>query len=253
MSLELVGNGGDVATQPQGMRGRTLVLLALVFLVGFVLSIWQAASEAYGELASSQGDPPSQAGAAAPGLLEALPAGEQTGLKIGLVAGHWKHDSGAVCPDGLQEVDINLAVASQVASILAHQGYDVEVLPEFSRKLKRYRAAAFVSIHADSCDVPDASGFKVARLAESVNPDQDDHLVACLVQEYAAVTGLRFHMNSITPDMTDYHGFGEIDAATPGAIIELGFMGADRELLTTGNADAAQGVARGILCFLRGP
>jgi N-acetylmuramoyl-L-alanine amidase len=252
MSLEPAEGGGDVATQSQRIGGRTTVLFALVFLTGFVLAIWQTAGEAHGELAAWQATPALQPDAQPPGRLEVAPAGEQTRPQIGIVAGHWKHDSGAVCPDGLREVDVNLAVASQVASILAHEGCDVEVLPEFSSKLKRYRAEVFVSIHADSCDVPGASGFKVARLASSINPEQDDHLVACLVQEYGAATGLRFHMNSITSDMTDYHGFGELDASTPGAIIELGFMGADRELLTDGSADAAQGVARGILCFLRG-
>ena len=52
--------------------------------------------------------------------------------------------------------------------------------------------------------------------------------------------------------MTDYHAFREIDPLTPGAIIELGFMAADRELLTERSYEVAQGVARGIACFLEG-
>jgi len=27
-------------------------------------------------------------------------------IRVGIVAGHWQYDSGAVCPDGLREVDI---------------------------------------------------------------------------------------------------------------------------------------------------
>jgi N-acetylmuramoyl-L-alanine amidase len=52
--------------------------------------------------------------------------------------------------------------------------------------------------------------------------------------------------------MTAYHAFKEIDPKTPGAIIELGFMAADRELLTANSYEVAQGVARGIACFLDG-
>jgi N-acetylmuramoyl-L-alanine amidase len=173
-------------------------------------------------------------------------------LKVGVVAGHWQSDSGAVCPDGLQEVTINIDVAARVVAILQHEGYDAELLPEFCEELNGYRADAFVSIHADSCDVPGASGFKVARVAASAIPEEEDRLVACLIQEYSKATGLHFHKDSITFDMTAYHAFSEIDPETPGAIIELGFMGADRELLTEHSYEVAQGVSRGIACFLEG-
>jgi N-acetylmuramoyl-L-alanine amidase len=171
-------------------------------------------------------------------------------IKIGIVAGHWQSDSGAVCPDNLQEDRINLDVASRVVAILQYEGYDAELLPEFSEKLTGYRANAFVSIHADSCDVPEASGFKVARVAASAIPEEEDRLVECLIREYGKVTGLRFHRDSITFDMTEYHAFKEIHPQTPGAIIELGFMGADREILTEHSSRVAEGVVQGIVCFL---
>lgn len=168
------------------------------------------------------------------------------------MAGHWKSDVGAICDDGLQEVTINLDVASRVVAILQYEGYDVDLLPEFSDQLPGYQADAFVSIHADSCNVPEASGFKVARVAASAIPEEEDRLVACLIDRYAQASGLALHENSITYDMTVYHAFNEIDPQTPGAIIELGFMGADRELLTDGSYQLAQGIARGIACFLEG-
>ncbi len=172
--------------------------------------------------------------------------------KVGVVAGHWQSDSGAICPDGLQEVTINLDVASRVVAILQHEGYDAELLAEFSDELTGYKADAFVSIHADSCGVPEASGFKVARVAASAIPDEEDRFVACMIQEYAAATGLRFHKDSITFDMTSYHAFNEIDPETPGIIVELGFMETDREILTDHAYEVAQGVGRGISCFLEG-
>jgi len=168
------------------------------------------------------------------------------------VAGHWQSDAGAVCDDGLQEVTINLDVASRVVAILQYEGYAAELLDEFSEKLDGYQADAFVSVHSDSCIYPEASGFKVARVAGSAIPEQEDRLVACLIKEYGKATGLSFHKDSITYDMTVYHAFHEIDPQTPAAIIELGFMAADRALLTEDPFEVAQGVARGIACFLEG-
>lgn len=170
--------------------------------------------------------------------------------RIGIVAGHWPDDVGAVCDDGLTEVEINHEVAERVVELLRKAGYEAEVLAEFSPKLTGYRAAALVSIHADSCNVPEASGFKVARVAASSIPELEDRLVACLSDHYARRTGLAFHRNSITFDMTEYHAFYEIEPQTPGAIIEIGFMAGDRRLLTRRQDLVAQGIVDGLICFL---
>lgn len=173
--------------------------------------------------------------------------------RVGIVAGHWQNDSGAVCADGLEEAEINLDVASQVVALLEEAGYTADLLPEFSHDLEGYQAAAFVSIHVDSCESGGLSGFKAARVASSAIPEMEDRLVACLIQEYATATGLLLHQDTITFDMTDYHAFWEINPNTPGAIIELGFMDGDRNLLARHSNRAAEGVARGVLCFLEGP
>jgi N-acetylmuramoyl-L-alanine amidase len=175
--------------------------------------------------------------------------------KVGLVAGHWstdprKYDPGAVCPDGLTEVEINLAIAQLVKALLGNQGYEVDLLEEFDTALDGYQADALVSIHADSCNVPEASGFKVASVLHSAVPEEEDHLVKCLREEYQKVTGLSFHAHSITYHMTEYHAFYEIAAETPGAIIETGFMAADRQVLLNQQDKVAQGIANGIVCFL---
>ncbi|MFN2230084.1 MAG: N-acetylmuramoyl-L-alanine amidase [Anaerolineae bacterium] len=170
--------------------------------------------------------------------------------KVGIVAGHWESDVGAVCPDGLTEVEINLAVAQQVVDALSRAGYEAEMLTEFSPKLHGYEADALVSIHTDSCNVPEASGFKVARVDSSLVPEREDRLVACLIENYQAATGLPFHENSITYDMTEYHAFFEIAAETPGAIIEVGFMDADRRLLTRRQDLVAKGIVDGIRQFV---
>jgi N-acetylmuramoyl-L-alanine amidase len=176
------------------------------------------------------------------------PGGEPR--RVGIVAGHWQHDVGAMCEDGLTEVEINLAVAERVAELLRERGYEAEVLAEFSPRLEGYQAAALISIHADACNVPEASGFKVARVSSSLVPALEDRLVACISEHYARATGLPFHANSITFDMTEYHAFYEIEPQTPASIIEIGFMSADRRLLTKRQDRVAQGIVDGLLCFL---
>jgi N-acetylmuramoyl-L-alanine amidase len=175
--------------------------------------------------------------------------------RIGLVAGHWGNgdDSGAVCPDGKTEVELNLQIATRVQTILSKEGYDVDLLKEFDQKMTEYRALALVSIHNDSCDFVNeqATGFKVAAAKSSVFPEKSTRLTACLSQRYQAITGLPFHYGSVTNDMTDYHAFNEIHSDTTAAIIETGFMNLDKEILFKRTDQVAEGVASGILCFVR--
>lgn len=175
---------------------------------------------------------------------------------IALVAGHsGSIDPGASCPDGLREVDVTTEVARRSKAILEARGYRVDILTEFDQRLntqrRDYAPRAFLAIHADSC-VYYASGYKVARAANSAIPPEDDRFVRCISAAYAAATQLSFHAGSITNDMTHYHGLQEIDAQSPGAIIELGFLGSDRELLKNRRDLLAQGIVDGIDNFLRG-
>ncbi len=171
--------------------------------------------------------------------------------RVGIVAGHAGYDPGAVCPDGLTEAEVNMAIARIVVELLNQQGYQADLLDEFDPRLKGYRADALVSIHADSCEVPGASGFKVARVTHSAIPEAEDRLVECLYREYEAVTGLPRHPNSITDNMTNYHAFYEIDAYTPGAIIETGFLLEDYAYIVRRPRLVARGIVNGILCFLQ--
>jgi len=168
---------------------------------------------------------------------------------VGLIAGHWQSDSGAVCPDGLQEVDLNLDIARRVAGILRKQGYRVEVLPEYSPQLNGYHAQVFLSVHCDSCI--EMSGSKVAHMTHSSVPEMEDRLVSSLYRHYAEATGLQPHPNTITEDMRQYHALRRIAPETPGAIIECGFMGGDRHLLTHEQDRVAVGIVNGIVAFLR--
>jgi N-acetylmuramoyl-L-alanine amidase len=174
--------------------------------------------------------------------------------KIGVVAGHRgpELDPGAVCPDGLTEVEITFDVAQRVVRQLRDQGFSVDLLDEFDPRLDNYQAAGLVSIHANTCqDFGEVvSGYIVAAAAARVTARGDDEiLVSCIAQYYEQETGLERHAG-LTEDMTNYHTFREIHPLTPAAIVELGFMLADRDLLTNQPDVVAQGIANGILCFL---
>jgi N-acetylmuramoyl-L-alanine amidase len=172
--------------------------------------------------------------------------------RIGIVSGHHGNDSGAVCPDGLTEAQVNFDVANRVANEMRQRGYRVDVLDEFDPRLNNYRALLLLSIHADSCDYinEEATGFKVAHVLDSRVPEQEDKLVTCIADQYAARTGLHFHKNSVTRDMTNYHGFYEVAPDTPAAIIETGFLRLDRNILTQRADLVAQGIVDGLMCYL---
>ena len=210
--------------------------------------------------------PPESAGALAVALATQSSAALTTPLapaespanRVGIVSGHrgihprtGMPDPGAICEDGLTEAAVNERVAELVAERLRAEGYTVDILDEFDERLNGYQAAALVSIHADSCEYINefATGYKVAAVTESRTPNRDAQLVGCLVARYAEYTGLSFHP-SVTFDMTQYHTFYEISPGTPGAIIEIGFLNLDRELLTQQPERAATSVAEGILCYL---
>ena len=83
------------------------------------------------------------------------------------------------------------------------------------------------------------------------HPELAARLTACLRSRYSAATLLPLHSTSVTADMTSYHAFDEIHESTPAAIIETGFLNADRAILTQRPDVVAYGVATGILCYLR--
>jgi N-acetylmuramoyl-L-alanine amidase len=172
--------------------------------------------------------------------------------RIGIVAGHYGSDSGAVCSTGLTEVEMNLKIATLVQKTLADQGYEVDLLEEFDDRLDGYQGAVLVSIHLDSCEYinDQATGFKVAAALSEENVAAAQRLTTCLSERYAEVTGLPYHAGSVTDDMTFYHAFEEIDPGTISAIIEAGFLNMDYRFITEETDRIAEGIAAGILCYM---
>lgn len=172
--------------------------------------------------------------------------------KIGLVVGHMGNDSGAVCVDGLTELEVNSNVATFAQQALIEAGYEVELLEEFDPRLSNYEAGLLLSIHADSCEYinDSATGFKVAAALSETKRENSSRLVACMADRYAAVTGLKYHYQSVTTDMTYYHAFNEISPYTTAAIIEVGFLNLDKDLLRTKPDLVAEGIVAGVQCYM---
>ncbi|MDQ3247739.1 MAG: N-acetylmuramoyl-L-alanine amidase [Chloroflexota bacterium] len=172
--------------------------------------------------------------------------------RIALISGHAGYDSGAVCTDingapAVTEADVNAKITGLVAQQLRRAGADVTILDEFDSRLDGLQVDLLLSLHADSCI--DMSGYKAVRFGGNATDAAADRLVTCIDQFYAAATGLTLHSDTITHNMTNYHAFRQIDPTTPAAIIELGFLGGDQELLVKRPDVVAQGVADSLLCF----
>jgi N-acetylmuramoyl-L-alanine amidase len=253
--------------QRPAASGRQLLILAAIGLVGALLLfvITGAAANRVTDreviIESSQTQPTPGAALAAP-LATASPMPPQptsqrpAGPYVGIVAGHWGNDSGAVCWDtGVTEQDTNLRIAELVVKRLRERGVWVDLLQEFDSRLNGFSADVLVSIHADSCDPidadPPATGFKVAGSQASQIPTIADKLADCLRTEYQRATGMVFHENSITNDMTFYHSFRELDPSTPAAIIETGFLRLDYDMIVKQPELPAEGITNGVLCFLK--
>jgi N-acetylmuramoyl-L-alanine amidase len=172
--------------------------------------------------------------------------------RIGIVAGHYGHDSGAVCQDGYTEMEANLKIATLVQQKLISLGYTVDLLEEFDPRLQQYLGLALISIHNDSCDYinDQATGFKVASASNSTYPDRAERLEKCLIDRYQSTTNMHFHVNTITPDMTSYHTFSEINPETTAAIIETGFLNLDQDIIRNKTDQVAEGIVAGIQCFI---
>jgi N-acetylmuramoyl-L-alanine amidase len=238
--------------RPQSVRvlGSTL---GLAILLATLFNLWMPSKDLFaGSFSDKLGL-----------LLTAQPennfvATPQPQLRIGIVAGHAGNDSGATCIDDngittLTEADVNMDIARLVQKRLTEEGYQVDLLNEFDTRLNGYRALALVSIHNDSCEDinPEATGFKVAAALNTHDFNRASRLTECLRDRYGKATDLRFHADSITTDMREYHAFSEIDPNTIAAIIETGFLYLDQNLLVNKTDNVAEGVVQGILCFAR--
>lgn len=187
-------------------------------------------------------------------------------LRVGLQVGHLDNDqvpeelsgltrngAGATAA-GYNERDTVAVITELVAEQLEAAGVVVDVLP--ATVPPGYEADAFVSIHADGNRNAGIRGFKIAGPRRDYS-GRSAALVTALYKSYGEATPLP-EDPSISRRMTAYYAFNwaryehAVHPFTPAAIVETGFMTnpTDRAFLLNQPAQAAAGIANGILAFL---
>ncbi len=150
--------------------------LAAAFVVATLFTIWTPGSLVEGSLESRMALALQSASGNYENLAEATAesAIDNGPKNIGIVAGHYGFDSGAVCSNGSTEAASNLEIATLVQKKLTDMGYTVDLLEEFDDRLEGYQAAVLLSIHLDSCEYINdlATGYKVASALSDQNMPQ---------------------------------------------------------------------------------
>jgi len=186
-------------------------------------------------------------------------------LQVALQAGHWKASeapdelsgvrrNGGTRGGGKYEWEVNLEIAELAAALLEEGGYQVEVLP--ATVPQRYKADAFVAIHADGNNDSSLTGYRVASPRRDVTRKAGE-LAEVLAEAYGEVTGMR-RLPVATRRMRGYYAFRynryrhSIHPTTVGVIIETGFLTSptDQRILVGNPALAAQGIFEGVSRFL---
>lgn len=154
--------------------------------------------------------------------------------------------------DGVDEVDVNLAVAHATAARLEAQGIRVEVLP--ATVPPRYRADLLLALHADASLDPTRRGYKSSHARVPRNA-LEPRLDAAIDAAYFEGSSLPDDHANVSGAMLDYYAFASrhyvnsAHRATPALIVEMGYLSHpdDRRWLlgVDGPAEAlAEGVRR---------
>ena len=156
---------------------------------------------------------------------------------------------------GWTEVEINEAVAAELAERLRSHGIEVDLLP--ARVPPRYRADLLVSLHADSSPDPDRRGYKSAHFEPARTPYERD-LKTLVDRSYLARTGLPDDHDNVSGNMLQYYAFDPgyahaVSPATPSLLIEMGYISNPSDLaLLVQPARPAAAIMEGIVAYLRG-
>lgn len=186
--------------------------------------------------------------------------------RVGLQVGHWRADahpeelarlrwSTGGHAAGVDEVDVNAAVARALRERLRAAGVRVDLLT--ATVPPGYRADLLVSLHADASGDPGRRGYKSAHFHPPRSP-REPVLKRALDEAYLAASGLPTDEHNVSGNMLHYYAFNHrryrhaAHPETPALIVELGYLShpVDRGYLTEASGPA-EALARGILTYLR--
>ena len=173
--------------------------------------------------------------------------------RIGIVIAHKGRDEGEVCSNGLTEVEINSTVATYLQQALIEKGYDAQLLDETDPRLVGYQAQLIIALHSNTCEYinDNATGFKFAIKPSDVKTVDREDLTQCLSENYANASGLKYHYQTTSNEIRNYHAFDQLDPLTAAMIFELGYMNLDQDTLVNRPKDLATGIAEGLHCYFK--
>lgn len=196
------------------------------------------------------------------GILNAVKGPPRVGLQIGhLEAGrhpeelaNLRYSTGASV-NGVNEVDVNFAVAEILRDMLVNEGVVVELLP--ATVPQGYRADLFVSLHADSSEDRERRGYKSAVFRYERN-DKDALLKQIIDANYFYFSGLPDDDNNVSGSMLEYYAFNHerfkhsVHPKTPAMIVEMGYISNAEDLAFLEDpVNPAYALKIGILSYLR--
>ena len=155
--------------------------------------------------------------------------------------------------NGVTELQINRAVAEALAELLTSAGVAVDLLP--ASVPPRYRADAFVSLHADSSPNDTRRGFKTAHFEPARTP-QERVLKRAVDASYGAGTSLPDDHENVSGNMLWYYAFDPryrhaVSPVTPSLLIEMGYISNDHDLDVLSDPEVpAAAIAEGVLAYL---
>lgn len=184
---------------------------------------------------------------------------------VTLQVGHWHNErvpdeqshlaahTGASAA-GVNEVDVNLAVAQKAAPLLIERGYKVDILD--ATVPVSYTTDLFLALHADGSPSSSTRGFKAVAPWNSV--PASDIFVGFLYEEYGKAT--RLPSDPITSvAMANYYAFNPyryrhaVTPDVPSALLEMGFVTnpTDRKVLSSEQERIAWGIANAVDRYFR--
>jgi len=250
-------DGGPGPRQRRPGRAARRVLLGGGFLLALSVLLALNWSSAFGAVGH-----PSRG--LAPTLREAL-AALRGPVRIGLQVGHLRETAmprelaklrtatGAEV-NGVEEVDVNLAIVRALARRLESDGFRVDILG--ATVPPGYRATLLLAVHADASSDPRREGYKSAHYLPLRNA-RDPLLKLDIDRAVLSETALGDDDANVSIDMLKYYAFNSLHfrhsvaRATPALIVEMGYLTNrhDRALLERPGPLAAA-LADGIVSYL---
>ncbi len=157
--------------------------------------------------------------------------------------------------NGLDEVDLNRAVAEALKDRLEAYGVTVDLLS--ATPPPGYYADLFLSLHADSVEDPARRGYKSAYFDPERNP-LEPRLKAYIDRAYLSASDFPDDHHNTTQNMHRYYAFNtwryrhSVHPGTPALLVEMGYLSSDADMAFLNRPEQpAAALTAGILAFLQ--